>query len=116
MVIKNSEKQISLTVVSGTEAPPDDNGQLRDIRACDRANHFGAVLGDPTFLSFGTNHIPRDIYEKEQRDLALRAQLDEMRRLECRGREQDAVIRDDTHGEAVNMRETLGAPAGGQRT
>lgn len=83
MIGDDEEQKEALTIVSCAEAPPDDDGQLRDIRACDCADHFGAVLRNPAFLGLGAHHIPRDIYEKEQRDLALRAQLDEMRRLEC---------------------------------
>lgn len=104
------KKKEAFTVISSTKATSDDDGQFGNIHTCDRADHFGAVLGDPTFFCFGTDHVPSNVYEKEQRDLALRAQLDKMRRLECRRREQDPIIRYDTHGKAVNVCKTLEGP------
>ena len=108
-IIGNSKKGEgeSLTVVPGAEATSDDNGQLGDVRTCDCADHFRAVLGNATFLCFGTDHIPSDVYKEKQRDLALRAQLDKVRRLECRRREKDAIVRDDTHGKTVDVCESL---------
>jgi len=35
--------------------------------------------------------------------LALQAQLHEKRRLECQRREQDAIIRNDSHGIAMDV-------------
>jgi len=103
MTAKHQKRERTLTVVSGAEATSDDDGQLWNIHTRNCADHFGAVLGDSTSLCFGADHVPSNIYEKEQRDLALRTQLDEMRRLECRRREQYAVVRDNTHGEAVDV-------------
>ena len=51
--------------------------------------------------------LTRDVDEEEQRDLALRAQLDEVRRLECGLREEDAVVRNDPYGVTVNVGKTL---------
>ncbi len=96
-----------LTVISSTKATSDDDGQLGNVRTRDCADHFGAILGDPSFFCFGTDHVPSDVYEKEQRNLALRAQLDKMCRLECRRREQDPIIRDDSHRVAVDVCKTL---------
>lgn len=98
----------ALTVVPGAEATSDDDGQLGDVRTCDCADHFRTVLGNATFLCLGTDHISRDVDKEKQRDLALRAQLDEMRRLKRRRREKDAIVRDDTHGKAVDVCEPLG--------
>lgn len=104
---KKQERKEAFTVISGTKATSDDDGQLGNIHTCDRADHFGAVFGDPTFFCFGTDHVPSDVYEKEQRDLALRAQLDEMRRLQSRRREQNAIVCNDTHGKAMDVCKTL---------
>jgi hypothetical protein len=97
----------SRTIISGAKATPDDDSQLRDVRTRDGADHLCAIFGDTTFLGFRTDHVPCDVYEKEQRDRALRAELDEMGRLERRRREEDAVIRDDAHGKPVDVCEPL---------
>jgi len=106
-ISNKKEGKQALTVISSTKATSDDNGQLGNVRTRNRADHFSAVLGDPTFFCFRTDHVPGDVYEKEQRNLALRTQLNEMRRLECRRREQYAIIRDDSHGIAVDVCKAL---------
>lgn len=61
---KKEGKQ-AVTVISSTKATSDNDGQLGNVRTRDRADHFGAVLGDPTFFCFRTDHVPGDVYEKE---------------------------------------------------
>ena len=48
-----------------------------------------------------------DVDEEEERHAALRAELDEVRRLERRLREQDPVVRHDPDRVAVDVREAL---------
>lgn len=107
----NSEKgeEEALTVVPGAKATSDDDGQLGDVRTSNCADHFRTVLGNAAFLCLGTDHIPSDVYKEKQRDSALRAQLDEVRRLKRRRREKDTVVRDNTHGKAVDVCEPLGS-------
>jgi hypothetical protein len=45
--------------------------------------------------SYPPDHEPVMFWRKEQRHLAARAELDEVRRLERGLREEDAVVRDD---------------------
>ena len=80
-VTRKKKGKEALTVISSTKATSDDDGKLGNIHTRDCADHFGAVLGNPTFFCFGTDHVPSNVYEKEQRDLALGAKLNEMRRL-----------------------------------
>jgi hypothetical protein len=47
---------------------------------------------------------PRDVLQKHQRHLALAAQLDEMRALLRRFAEQNAVVGDDAHRHALDVR------------
>jgi hypothetical protein len=101
------KENAGLTVISGAEASSDDDGQLGDVSARDCADHLGTVLGNAAFLRLGSDHVTGDVHEEEQRDLALRAQLDEVGRLERRRREEYAVVRYDTHGEAVDVCEPL---------
>ena len=97
----------SRTIISGAKATPNDNSQLRDVRTRDCADHLCAIFGDTAFLRFRAYHVTGDVYKKEQRDRALRAELDEMGRLERRRREKDAVIRDNANGETVDVCEPL---------
>ena len=69
--------------------------QLGHPGARDRVHHLRAVLGDATGLVLATHHEPGDVLQEDQRDLALVAQFDEVRALQRRLREQDAVVRDD---------------------
>lgn len=55
----------------------------------------------------GSGRRTCDVDKEEQRDLALRAQLDEVRRLQRGRREQDPVVRDDAHFVPVDVRESL---------
>jgi len=111
-MVGNSDKmgkkeKAGLTVISGAEATSDNDGQLGDVSARDGADHLGTVLGNAAFLRLGSDHVTGDVHEEEQRDLALRAQLDKVGRLERRRREEYAVVRYDTHGEAVDVCEPL---------
>jgi hypothetical protein len=47
------------------------------------------------------------IDQEHQRSPSLLAQFNKMRRFQCRGGEEDAVIRDDTDGVTVDTREAL---------
>lgn len=48
-----------------------------------------------------------NIYEEQERDLSLRTQFNEMRRFQRRLREQNSIIRHDTHRVPVDMGEAL---------
>ena len=55
-----------------------------------------------------------DIDQEQEGNLALAAQLDEVCGFERAGREEDAVVRDDANGVAMNVGEALPvANAGG---
>ena len=95
------------TVVPSAVAPADDDGQLRHVRARDGADHLRAILGDAAALRLGADHVAGDVDEEEERHAALRAELDEVRRLERRLREQDPVVRHDPDRVAVDVREAL---------
>ena len=59
----------------------------------------------PFVLVLAADHEARDVLQEHERDAALRAQLDEVRALLRRLREQDAVVGDDPDRIAVQMRE-----------
>ena len=48
-----------------------------------------------------------NVYKKQERDLPLRTQFDEMRRFQGRLREQNPIVRHDTHRVPMNMGKAL---------
>ena len=68
-------------------------------------HHLRAVLGDARALVLAADDEAGDVLQKDQRDAAQVAQLDEMRRLERRLGEEHAVVRDDADQEPVQPRE-----------
>src|SRR5260370_26867324 len=83
-------------VVAGPKAAADDHGEFRHGGGRDSGHHLRAVLGDAGRLVFAADHEAGDVLQKDERDAALRAQLDEMGALQCAFREQDAVIGENT--------------------
>ena len=59
----------------------------------------------PFVLVLAPDHEAGDVLQEQERDAALRAQLDEVRALLRRLREQDAVVGDDADRIAVDARE-----------
>jgi len=55
------------------------------------------------FPTFHSHHEPRDVLQKNYRGSPLAAQLDEVRRLQGRLREQHAVVRHDAHALPVQV-------------
>src|SRR5690606_17837451 len=79
-------------VVAGAEAAADHHGELGHMAAGHGGDHLGAVLGDAGVLVLLADHEAGDVLQEHQRDVALVAQLNEVRALERRFREQDAVV------------------------
>jgi hypothetical protein len=88
----------------------DHHGDLGHLGGRDGRDELGAVLGDAARLVFRAHHEAGDVLQEEKRDLALAAQLDEVRALQGALREQDAVVGDNAHRHAVKARK-----AGDQR-
>ncbi len=82
-------------VVARAERAADDHGQLGDAGGRHRMDHLGAVLGDAADFGFTSHHEAGDVLQEHQRDAALVAQLDEVRRFERGLAEQHAVVGDD---------------------
>ncbi len=88
-------------VVAGAERPADDHGELRHDRVGDGVDHLRAVLGDAGALVLASDDEAGDVLQEDERDAAEVAELDEVRRLERRLREEHAVVGDDADQEAV---------------
>jgi len=56
------------------------------------------------------SHRTCDVYEKQEGNFTLRAQLDKMRRLESRRREQYAIVSDNADIVAVDVCKSLFLP------
>src|SRR5206468_11660156 len=67
-------------------------------------HHLGPVLSDAPLLLFFPLHEAGDVLQKQQRNLALAAQLNEVRRLESGLGKQHAIVSDDADQVAVNAR------------
>ena len=91
-------------VIAGAEAAADDHGELGHLRTGHGGDHLRAIACNAFVLVFATDHEAADVLQKEQRNLALAAQFDEVRGLECRLRKEDAVIGDDADRHAVDAR------------
>ena len=61
----------------------------------DGAHELRAVLGDTARLVLLPDHEAGDVLQEQQRHAALAGELDEVRALQRRLREQDAVVRED---------------------
>jgi hypothetical protein len=58
------------------------NGDFGNVRRGDGGDEFGAVLGDTAFFVSLSDHETSDVLEEEERNAALRAQLDEVSSLQ----------------------------------
>ena len=94
-------------VVTGSVAPADHDGQLGHVRTRNGPDHLRAVLRDAALLRLRADHVPGDVHEEQEGDLALRAQLDEVRGFHGGLGEQDAVVGDDADGVAMDECEAL---------
>ena len=92
-------------VIARAEAAADDHGDLGHLRGGDRGDQLGAVLGDALGLVLAADHEAGDVLQEQQRDAALAGELDEMRALLRALGEQHAVVGEDRHRHAPDMRE-----------
>src|SRR5688572_12305556 len=92
-------------VVPRAERAAEDHRELRYSRARHRGHHLRAVLGDAAAFVLAAHHEAGDVLQEEERDAALAGELDEVRALERGLGEEDAVVREDAHRTAVNVRE-----------
>ena len=102
-------------VVAGAERAADQHGELGHGGGGHGRHHLGAVTRDAFVLVLAADHEAGDVLQEHQRDLALRAQLDEVRALLRRLREEDAVVGHDAHRHALDVgkaRDQRGAEAG----
>mmetsp|Transcript_30667 Transcript_30667/g.88944 ORF Transcript_30667/g.88944 Transcript_30667/m.88944 type:complete len:361 (+) Transcript_30667:104-1186(+) len=93
-------------IVARAVASGDNNGDLGHICARHRVDHFRAVPRDAALLICLADHEACDVLQKQQGHTALVAQLHEVGALLRGFAEEDAVVRDDADGVAVDVRET----------
>ncbi len=78
-------------------------------------DQLGRMLGDAAALGLGADHEAGDVLQEQQRDVALVAQLDEVRALDRGFGEDRPVIADDPNGKPMDIggaADQLAAPVG----
>ena len=90
-------------VVARAERAADDR-ELRHLRAGDGGHELRAVACDPAGLVLLADHEARDVLEEDERHLALARELDEVRALLRRLREEHAVRGEDPDRVALDPR------------
>lgn len=110
--VLNTHSSPSHSVVPSAIRATNNDCKLGDISTRNSANHLCSILCYPTLLSSRTNHVSGDINEEKERNLALRAQLDEVCGFECAGREQDSIVCYNAHWVTVDVSESLSRGVG----
>src|SRR5690606_914657 len=90
-------------VVARAERTADQYGDFRYVGTGHGHDHFGAVFGDAFSFVLLAHHEAGDVLQEQQRDVALAAQLDEVRAFLRGFAEQDAVVGDDADRVAVDV-------------
>src|SRR5690606_8102084 len=92
-------------VVARAERAADDHRDLRHPRARDGRDELRAVLRNAAALGVLADHEAGDVLEEEEGEAAPIADLDEVRALERRLREQNAIVREDADRPPLDARE-----------
>ena len=92
-------------VIAGAVGAAGHHRVARHARVGDGIDELCRILGDAVALGFRADHEAGDVLQEQDRHVALVAQLDEMRALQRRIREQHAVVGDDADRKAVDMGE-----------
>ncbi len=93
-------------VIAGAKTSADQHGELGHVRARHGGHHLRAILRNARVFVFASDHEPGDVLKENQRDIALIAQFYEVRALQRRLGEEDAVVGDDAHRIAVDVGKT----------
>ena len=83
-----------------------DYGELWNLCPRRRSHHLRTVFCYTAPLCLLTDHVSGHIDEVHQRNPSLRTQLNEVRRFECRGREEDTGIGNDPHAAVSSCHNT----------
>jgi hypothetical protein len=90
--------------VAGAVRGAHDDGVLGHVGRRHGRDHLGAGLGDPGLLGGAPDHETGHIGHEQQRDVALAAQINEVRRLHRAVREQHALVGQDADLVAMDAR------------
>ena len=91
-------------VVTGAKTAANDHRELGHPGTGHRGHQLGAVLGDAAFLVLLADHKAGDVLQEQQRNAALAGQFDKVRALLRGLGKQDAVIGQNRHRIAVQVR------------
>ena len=95
-------------IVTRTATGAKDNSQLGHLGAGNGRHELCAVLGDAAGFGVAPDHEAGDVLQEEQRDGALRAELDEVRAFEAGRAKEDAVVGDYADWLALDVGEACG--------
>ena len=84
-------------------APTNNQCDLRNWSTANSCYQLGSILGNAIILGVLAHHEAGNILEKQDRDLALPAKLDEMCGFERGVTEENAVVRNYAYGQAVDF-------------
>ncbi|KAI6775662.1 hypothetical protein HG530_002420 [Fusarium avenaceum] len=90
---------------TSTVAAAHDDGELGHVRACNGCDELGTVFGDTITLRLRAHHEAGDVLKEHQWNTTLRAELDKVCALDCRGSEEDTVVGHNAHLVTVNLGE-----------
>lgn len=79
---KNKKTNIPHSIVARTGRRSKDDSKLGHFRTGDCCDELGAVLRDAALLGGSADHEAGYVLEEDERDVALRAELDEVCSLE----------------------------------
>src|SRR4029450_9603526 len=91
-------------VVARPERAAGDDRELGHLCAGDGGHELRAVARDPARLVLLADHEARDVLQEDERHAPLAGELDEVRALRRRLAEEDAVVREDPDGVALDPR------------
>ena len=84
-------------IISRPSTGAENHCEFRYLSTRDSCNKLCSIFRYSTFLGVGADHEATDILKKDERDITLRAELNEMCALESRFGEEDAVVGNDAH-------------------
>ena len=91
------------TVITGAKTTTDNHRELRHIGGGDCGHHLGAIARNTFVFVFASDHEAGDVLQEHQWNLALAAQLNKVRALQCRFGEQNTVVGNNADWHAVDM-------------
>ncbi len=92
-------------VITRASASSKNHSELWHLCACHSRHKLRPILRNSAFLRVAAYHEAADVLEEDERNVALRAELDEMCAFQGGFGEQDAVVGENPHLVPMDARE-----------